>query len=87
MRKLAGTLNLNGQFEGDLSGVFKAKARMGIKEVVLDWPQVFSYVHTPKWANLSLDVDFGRTEIKIPEVSVELPELRVSARGSISGTS
>ena len=85
MRNLAGTLNLNGQFEGDLSGVFKAKAKMGIKEVVLDWPQVFSYVHTPKWANLSLDVDFGRTEIKIPEVSIELPEIRVSARGRVHG--
>ena len=85
MKNLAGTLTLSGQYQGDLAGVFKAKVRIGLKEVVFDWPEVFSYVHTPEWANLGLEIDSGRDEIKIPQVSVELPEIRVRAKGRIYG--
>ena len=85
MKTLAGTLHLTGEYQGDLTGIFKAKATMSFKEVVLDWPQVFAYVHTPKWLNLSLEVDCGRTEIKIPQVSIELPEIRVKAKGRVYG--
>ena len=85
LKDLSGTLDLHGEYQGDFTGVFKAKVKMGLKEVVFDWPQVFSYVHTPKWLNLGLEVDFGRTEIKVPLVSIELPEVRVNAKGRIYG--
>jgi uncharacterized protein YhdP len=85
MKDLAGIIDLHGEYQGDFTGIFKAKVKMGIKEVVLDWPQVFSYVHTPKWLNLGLEVDFGRTEIKVPLVSIELPEIRVNAKGRVYG--
>jgi uncharacterized protein YhdP len=85
MKDLSGTLDLHGEYQGDFAGVFKAKVKMGLKEVVFDWPQVFSYVHTPKWLNLSLEVDFGRTEIKVPLVSIELPEIKVNAKGRVYG--
>jgi uncharacterized protein YhdP len=85
MKTLAGTLHLTGDYQGDLTGVFKATVRMGFKEVVLDWPQVFAYVQTPKWLNLGLEVDCSRTEIKVPNVSIELPEIRVKAKGRVYG--
>jgi uncharacterized protein YhdP len=85
MKNLSGTLSLNGQYRGGMKGVFKANAKINLREVVLDWPQVFSFVHTPKWLNLSVDADFTQKEIKVPQVSVELPEIRVRAKGRIYG--
>ncbi len=85
MKDLAGALTASGQYQGDLAGVFKAKARIGLKNVIFDWPEVFSYVHTPEWANLTVEVDSGKGEIKIPQVSVELPEIRVRGKGRIYG--
>ena len=85
MKTLAGTLHLTGDYQGDLTGIFKATVRMSFKEVVLDWPQVFAYVHTPKWLNIGLEVDCGRTEVKVPNVSIELPEIRVKAKGRVYG--
>jgi uncharacterized protein YhdP len=83
MKTLAGILDLNGQYQGDFAGVFKTTAKMSLKEVVLDYPQVFSYVHTPNWLNLTLDADFKEKEVNVSHVSIELPEIWVKAKGKI----
>jgi len=83
MKTLAGTLDLNGQYQGDFTGAFKTTAKMSLREVVFDYPQVFSYVHTPKWLNLTLDADFKEKEVNVSQVSIELPEIWVKAKGKI----
>ncbi|OGP87517.1 MAG: hypothetical protein A2156_10925 [Deltaproteobacteria bacterium RBG_16_48_10] len=85
MKTLAGTFDLTCQYQGDFTGVFKTTAKMSLKEVVFDWPQVFSYVHTPRWVNLSLDADSNQKEIKIPHLLIELPEIWVKSKGKIYG--
>lgn len=85
MKTLAGTVDLKGQFQGDFAGVFRTTAKMSLREVVFDYPQVFSYVHTPRWVNLSLEADYNRKEIKVSQVSIELPEIWVKAKGRIYG--
>jgi uncharacterized protein YhdP len=85
MQKISGMLDLNGHYHGEFSGTFKTSVKMKLKEVVFDYPQVFAYVLTPKWVNLDLDVNYNLKEIKVPRILLELPEIKVKARGKIDG--
>jgi uncharacterized protein YhdP len=85
MKRISGILDLNGHYQGDFSGVFKTSAKIKLKEVTFDYPQVFAYILTPRWVNLAIDVEYDLKEIKIPRVSVELPEIWVKAKGKIYG--
>jgi uncharacterized protein YhdP len=85
MKRVSGMLDLNGQYEGDFSGAFKTSLKMKLREVVFDYPEVFAYVLTPRWVNLGLDVDYRLKEIKIPQISLELPEIGIKAKGKIYG--
>jgi hypothetical protein len=83
MKRISGMLDLNGHYQRDFSGTFKISAKMKLREVIFDYPQVFAYVLTPKWVNLDLDVDYHLKEIKIPHILLELPEIWVQAKGKI----
>ena len=85
MKRISGILDLKGHYQGDFSGVFKTSAKIKLKEVVVDYPEVFSYVLTPKWINLVIDAECETKEIKIPRASFELPEISVEAKGRIYG--
>jgi hypothetical protein len=85
INRISGILDLNGRYQGDFSGVFKASAKMNLRDVIFDYPQVFADILKPKWVNLDLDVDYDLKEIKIPRASVELPEIWVKAKGKIYG--
>ena len=75
INRISGILDLNGRYQGDFSGAFKASAKMKLRDVIFDYPQVFADILTPKWMNLDLDVDYDLKEIKIPRASIELPEI------------
>jgi hypothetical protein len=83
MKTVSGTLELNANYQGDFTGAFKASADIKLKEVVFDYPKVFAYVLTPKWMNISFDVNYDMKDLKVPQISVELPEIRVKGKGKI----
>ena len=85
INRISGILDLSGRYQGNSSGAFKSSARMKLREVICDYPQVFADILTPKWMNLNLDVDYDLKEIKVPRASIELPEIYVKAKGRIYG--
>ncbi|MDI7260129.1 MAG: AsmA-like C-terminal domain-containing protein [Thermodesulfobacteriota bacterium] len=85
MNKIAGTLDLKGRYQGDLSGPFKASVRIQFRDVAYDHPKVFAYLFTPKWLNLDLHADYDRSTFKISQFSIELPEIKIKGKGRIYG--
>jgi uncharacterized protein involved in outer membrane biogenesis len=85
MKTISGTLDLNAHYQGTISGAFKTSAKIKFRDVVYDHPQVFAHILTPKWLNLDLDVDYDLKDIKVPRMSLELPEIRVRVKGKIYG--
>jgi uncharacterized protein YhdP len=83
MRTISTTLELDGQFEGSLSGAFRTSVKIKLNDLLFDYPQVFPYVLKPKWGKIDLDADYDLRQISIPRLSVELPEIKVKARGRI----
>ena len=82
---ISGDLDLNAHYQGDFQGNFKTSARIKFKELFFDYPQVFSSVFKPKWANIDVEAQYDSKEITIPTFSIELPELWVKAKGRIYG--
>lgn len=83
MKTISGVLDLNAHYQGDFRGPFKTSAKIKFKELLFDYPQVFSSVLTPKWANIDVETEYDSKEIKIPRFSIELPELWVKAKGRL----
>ncbi len=85
METISGVLDLNAHYRGDFQGTFKTSAKIKFKELVFDYPQVFSSVLKPKWANIDVEAQYDSKEINIPRFFIELPELWVKAKGRIYG--
>ena len=85
MNKIAGTLDLKGTYQGDLSGPFSASLNLQFKEVIYDHPKVFAYLFTPKWVNIDFQATYDRKTFEVPKFSIELPEIKVKGRGRIYG--
>ncbi len=85
MKTISGTLDLNAHYQGAISRAFKTSAKIKFRDVVYDHPQVFAHILTPKWLNLDLDVDYDLKEIKVPRLSLQLPEIGVKVNGKIYG--
>ena len=83
MKRVAGILDLSGWYRGDFSGAFKTGAKMRFKDVHFDHPKVFSTLLTSPWVEIEAEVEFDRKDLKVPKISVTLPELRVKAQGKI----
>jgi uncharacterized protein YhdP len=85
MKTISGTLDLNGHYQGNPLGAFRASAKIKFRDVVYDHPQVFAHVLTPQWLNLDLNLDYDLKEIKIHRISLDLPEIQVKVKGKIYG--
>jgi uncharacterized protein YhdP len=83
MKRVAGILDLSGWYRGDLAGAFNTGAKMRFKDVHFDHPKVFSTLLTSPWVEIEGEVDFDRKDLKVPQISVTLPELQVKAHGKI----
>ncbi len=83
MKTVSGILDLNGRFEGEFRGPFKASAEITMKDVLFDYPRVFSFVLKPKWINLHFEAEYDTKDLKIPRLFIELPEIWVKAKGKI----
>ena len=85
MEKISGDLDLNARYEGEFSGAFKTSGKIRLKEVVFDYPKVFSSVLTPKWLNIGFDVNYDMKDLRVPQISIKLPEIWVKGKGKIYG--
>jgi uncharacterized protein YhdP len=85
MKTISGVLDVNAHYQGDFKGNFKTSANIKIRELLLDYPQVFSYVLQPKWVHIDLTANGDSKKLDIPRFLIELPELSVSAKGRIYG--
>jgi uncharacterized protein YhdP len=85
MEKISGDLTLHAHYQGDFSGVFKTSGKIKLKELVFDYPKVFSYVLTPEWVNIGFDVNYDMKDLRVPQISIELPEIGVKGKGKIYG--
>ena len=83
MKTISGTLDLNAHYQGDFKGTFKTTAKIKLKELLFDYPQVFSSIIQPKWVNIDVKAEYDTKEFMIPQFSIELPELWVKAKGRI----
>lgn len=83
IKTISGILDLNAHYQGNLKGTFKTSAKIKFKELLFDYPQVFSSVLKPKWVNIDFEAEYDSKDIKIPRFSIELPELWVKAKGRI----
>jgi hypothetical protein len=85
MKMISGSLDLEGHYRGTLAGAFNASAKMKLRDMVYDHPQVFASILTPKEMNLDLDMEYHLEEIKVHRISLELPEIKLLGKGRIYG--
>jgi hypothetical protein len=85
MKMISGFLDLEGHYGGTLAGAFNASAKMKLRDIVYDHPQVFTSILTPKEMNLDLDMEYNLEEIKVHRISLELPEIKLLGKGKIYG--
>ncbi len=83
MKMISGILDLNAHYRGDFQGPFKTSAKITMKEVLFDYPQVFSSILKPKWLNLNFEAEYDTKDFKIPRFFIELPEIWIKAKGRI----
>jgi uncharacterized protein YhdP len=83
MNMISGLLDLNANYQGDFQGTFKTSVKIKFKELLFDYPQVFSYVLKPKWVNIDFEVDYDLKNFNIPRFFIELPEVWVKAKARI----
>ncbi|MCX8117407.1 MAG: AsmA-like C-terminal domain-containing protein [Desulfobacterota bacterium] len=85
MKRIAGVLDLKAKYQGSLSGPFIASAKLQLREVTYDHPQAFAYVFHPKWIQLEVNGKYDNRTLEIPALSIELPEIKLRAKGRIYG--
>jgi uncharacterized protein YhdP len=83
MKTISGVLDLNAHFQGEFHGPFKTSAQITMKDVLFDYPQVFSLILKPKWMNLNFEAEYDTKDFKIPRFLIELPEIWIKAKGRI----
>jgi uncharacterized protein YhdP len=85
METISGNLDLNAHYQGTIRGPFKASAKIKVKEFLFDYPKVFATTLRPAWMNMDLMVDYDLKNLRVHQISIELPEVSVTARGKIYG--
>ncbi len=85
MKTISGILDVNAHYQGDLRGNFRTSANIRFKDLLFDYPQVFSSVLRPKSVNVDFDANCDSKNLEIPRFFIELPELSIKAKGRIYG--
>lgn len=83
INKISGILNLNLNYSGKISGPFNIIATMKFKDLIFEYPRVFKNTLNPKWLNLLFNINYDKRDLNIQNISIELPEISVKARGSL----
>jgi uncharacterized protein involved in outer membrane biogenesis len=83
MKMVSGILDVNAHYQGGFQGPFKTSAKIAMKDVLFDYPQVFSFILKPKWLNLNFEAEYDTKNFKIPRFFIELPEIWIKAKARI----
>jgi uncharacterized protein involved in outer membrane biogenesis len=83
MKKISGILDLHAHYRGDFHGPFRTSAKITMKDVLFDYPRVFSFILEPKWLNLDFEAEYDTKNFKVPRFFIELPEVRIKAKGRV----
>lgn len=83
MKMISGVLDGNARYRGAFQGPFKTSGKITMRDVLFDYPQVFSFILKPKWLNLDFEAEYDTKNFKIPHFFIELPEVWVKAKGRI----
>jgi len=85
IKTISGVLDVNAHYQGDFQGNSKTSGTIKMRELLFDYPQVFSSVLRPKWVNIDFGANYDSKNLEIPRFLIELPELSVKAKGRIYG--
>ncbi len=85
MERIVGELDATVRYQGSLGGRFKASANLKFKDLIFDYPKVFAYAIRSKWMNIELRVDYDQKDLKVSDLSVQLPELGLKVKGKLYG--
>ncbi len=83
MKIISGILDLNAHFQGEFQGPFKTSAKITMKDVIFDYPRVFSFILEPKWLNLDFEAEYDTKNFKVPRFFIELPGIWIKAKARI----
>jgi uncharacterized protein YhdP len=83
MKMISGILDVNAHYRGAFQGPFKTSGKITMRDVLFDYPQVFSFILKPKWLNLDFETEYDTKNFKIPQFFIELPEIWIKAKGRI----
>jgi uncharacterized protein YhdP len=77
---IGGSLDIDAQYEGNFRGLFRSWGQIKVRDVALDYSQVFGTVLKPKTFVVDYDVRLTRRSLIIPEVTFRLPEIEIRGR-------
>ena len=80
MRGIVGVLDIHAHYEGDLSGLFRSWGQIRVRDVALDYTQVFDTILKPKTFVIDYDFRLNRRSLIISDVSLKLPEIEIRGR-------
>lgn len=83
MRAISGRLDLEAYYQGNFQGTFRSTAKIKLRDLLFDYPQVFFSVIKSPWINIDVKTHYDSKNLNIQQLSIELPELQVQARGRI----
>jgi len=81
--KISGDLNLRLHYQGLLKGPFNISAKIKIKDLLLDYPKVFISPLKTNRLTVSFNLNYDSKNIHFPDITVELPEISIKAKGMI----
>ena len=84
MKGIGGFLDIHAHYEGDFSGLFRSWGQIRVKDVDLDYPQVFDTVLKPREFVVDYDMRMKRKSLIISDVSLRLPEIEIRGRCAIT---
>jgi uncharacterized protein YhdP len=80
---LQGFLDIHAYYEGDFSGLFRSWGQITVREVGLDYSQVFDGILKPKKFSVEYDLRLNRQRLVIPDITFRLPEIEIRGRCTI----
>jgi uncharacterized protein YhdP len=84
MKSISGSLEMEGRYQGNFSGPFNTAAKIRIREVLFDYPQVFSYLFRPKYVRIDAEAEYDLKSLTLPRFSVKMPEIEIRGKGRLT---
>jgi uncharacterized protein YhdP len=83
MQGVEGFLDIHAYYEGDFSGLFRSWGQITVREVGLDYSEVFDGILKPKTFTVEYDLRLNRQRLVVSDVAFRLPEIEIRGRCTI----